>query len=209
VILTLGDEEELTEGVRQDILNKLAEMGWIHLEDDSAPALIEAGQQAYNKIQDGADVPELDAAATAGALAEGMDPESVGEAISLAANFLVLHDPGRRKENSSPGKPPGCVHGDSVGVHASDASNAWRIIARVGNPRNRVASLIVGAYHTAGQTDRVTKDPYPYADRLDQVEATDVESLISQAEEAIKTNDQARACGQLEFAIRMRGMLEK
>ena len=58
-------------------------------------------------------------------------------------------------------KPPGCVHGDSVGVHASDAANAWRNIARVSNPRNQVASLIVGAYHTAGQTDRVTKDPYP------------------------------------------------
>src|SRR4029079_11350731 len=34
----------------------------------------------------------------------------------------------------------------------------------------------------------------PYVDRLHQVEATDVESLIRQAEEAIKTSDQARAC---------------
>ena len=60
------------------------------------------------------------AEAAAAALAEGMDPEAVGEAISLAANLLVLHDPGRRQENSTPQKPPGCVHGDSVGVHASD-----------------------------------------------------------------------------------------
>jgi hypothetical protein len=137
---------------------------------------------------------EQAATAAAGALAEGMHPENVGEAISLAANMLVLHDPGRRKENSAPGKPPGCVHGDSVGVHASDASNAWRNIARVGNPRNRVASLIVGAYHTAGQTDRVTKDPYPFVDRLEKIDATELEPLISQVEVAIKANDQASAC---------------
>ena len=57
--------------------------------------------------------------AVAEALAEGMDSEAVGEAISLAANLLVLHDPGRREQNSSPEKPAGCVHGDSIGVHAS------------------------------------------------------------------------------------------
>jgi hypothetical protein len=152
------------------------------------------------------------AAAVAGALAEGIDPEDVGEAISLAANMLVLHDPGRRKENSAPGKPPGCVHGDSVGVHASDASNAWRNIARVGNPRNRVASLIVGAYHTAGQSDRVTKDPYPYADLLDEFKDTDVVSLIAQTEEAIKGNDQARACAVVhrygELKLPMRPVLD-
>jgi hypothetical protein len=129
---------------------------------------------------------EQAADAAASALAEGMHPENVGEAISLAANMLVLHDPGRRKENSASGKPPGCVHGDSVGVHASDASNAWRNIARVGNPRNRIASLIVGAYHTAGQIEWVSRDPYPYAELLDQVDATEVEPLIRQAEEAIK-----------------------
>jgi hypothetical protein len=134
------------------------------------------------------------AEAVASALAEGFHPEAVGDAISLAANMLVLHDPGRRQESSTPGKPPGCVHGDSVGVHASDAANAWRNIARVGNARNRVASLIVGAYHTAGQTDWVTKDPYPYADRLDAVQGTTPEALLGQVEEAITSNDQAGAC---------------
>ena len=137
---------------------------------------------------------EQAADAAAGALAEGMQPEAVGEAISLAANLLVLHDPGRRPENSSPGKPPGCVHGDSVGVHASDASNAWRNIARVGNARNRAASLIVGAYHTAGQAGAGAKDRYPYVAALDQVTGTNAESLVAQAEEAIKSNDQSRAC---------------
>jgi hypothetical protein len=137
---------------------------------------------------------EQAADAAANALAEGINPEAVGEAISIAANLLVLHDPGRRPENSSPQKPPGCVHGDSVGVHASDAANAWRNIARVSNPRNTVASLIVGAFHTAGQSNWVTKDPYPFADLPDKTDATDVGTLLGQAEEAIKGNDQARAC---------------
>jgi hypothetical protein len=151
---------------------------------------------------------EQAADAAAGVLAEGIHPEAVGEAISMAANLLVLHDPGRRKENSSPQKPPGCVHGDSVGVHASDAANAWRNIARVSNPRNKVASLIVGAFHTAGQTDLVTKDPYPFGDVFDKVDATDVGALLGQAEEAITANDQARACavvhryGQLKLPSR-------
>ena len=39
------------------------------------------------------------AEAVAQALAEGFSPEDVGEAISLAANQLVLHDPGRKKED--------------------------------------------------------------------------------------------------------------
>jgi hypothetical protein len=134
------------------------------------------------------------AEAAAAALSEGMDPEAVGEAISMAANLLVLHDPGRRKENSTPEKPPGCVHGDSIGVHASDSANAWRNIARVSNQRNRAASLIVGAYHTAGQFQYVTKDLYPYTHLLEEIETTDPQQLLGQAEEAIRGNDQARAC---------------
>jgi hypothetical protein len=144
----------------------------------------------------------------AAALAEGVDPEAVGEAISVAANLLVLHDPGRRQEYSSPQKPPGCVHGDSVGVHASDAANAWRNIARVSDRRNRVASLIVGAFHTAGQTDWITPDPFPYAQLLDEITARSPSELLGQAEEAIRAKDQALACatahryGQLELPPR-------
>jgi hypothetical protein len=133
------------------------------------------------------------AEAVAAALADGVRPDDVAEAISLAANSLVLHDPGRLERNSTPQKPPGCVHGDSVGVHASDAANAWRNITRVANPRNQIASLIVGAYHTAGQANRVTKDPYPYARLLDEFEGEDAPALLQQAEEAIRANDQARA----------------
>jgi hypothetical protein len=151
---------------------------------------------------------EQAADAAAAALAEGMDSEAVGEAISLASNLLVLHDPGRRPEHSSPQKPPGCVHGDSVGVHASDSANAWRNIARVSNHRNRVASLVIGAFHTAGQTELITKDPYPYAEQLEDIEAKDPQALLAQAEEAIRGNDQARACavvhryGELELPAR-------
>ena len=52
---------------------------------------------------------ERAAEAVAEALADGVAPEVVGEAISLAANRLVLHDPGRRKEDG-PKKPIGSVH---------------------------------------------------------------------------------------------------
>ena len=86
---------------------------------------------------------EQAADAVAAALAEGMDPEAVGEAISLAANQLVLRSTSSR------------THGNSLGVHGSDATNAWRNIARVTDQRNTVASLIVAAYHVAGQGQTV------------------------------------------------------
>ena len=151
---------------------------------------------------------EQAAEAVAMALSEGFDPEAIGEAISLAANKLVLHDPGRTKENSSVQKPPGCVHGDSVGVHASDAANAWRNIARVTNQRNRIASLIVGAFHTAGQMQHVTAEPYAYSEQMDALQKVDDIRLLQELESAICGNDQARACavvtryGQLKLAER-------
>jgi hypothetical protein len=134
------------------------------------------------------------AEAAAAALAEGMEPEAIGQAMSLAANRLVLHDPGRKPEHSSPEKPPGCVHGDSVGVHASDAANAWRNISRISNPRNTIASLIVGAFHTAGQVEQVSRQPYYNADAADAIETRDPAELLEKVDQAIATNDQALAC---------------
>jgi hypothetical protein len=131
--------------------------------------------------------------AVAAALADGVDPEVVGEAISLAANQLVLHDPGRARDDS-PEKPKGSVHGASVGVHASDAANAWRNIARVSNHRNSVASLIVGAYHTAGQAGSLHSQPYPFAEHREAVRGVEPDALLPEAEAAIRANDQARAC---------------
>lgn len=136
---------------------------------------------------------EQAAEAVAQALAEGVAPETVGEAIALAANQLVLHDPGRRKDDSE-AKPRGSVHGASVGVHASDAANAWRNISRVSDRRNAVASLIVGAYHTAGQTGGLNAQPYPFAEHSESVRDVAPDALLAETESAIKANDQARAC---------------
>jgi hypothetical protein len=132
------------------------------------------------------------AEAAAAAIADGFSTEDIGEAISLAANRLVLRDPGRTRAED--GKPLGSVHGASVGVHASDSANAWRNIARVSNQRNTIASLIVGAYHTAGQAGSAGAPPYPQAAHLEQVKAKDAAGLLAEAEAAIKSRDQAHAC---------------
>jgi hypothetical protein len=134
------------------------------------------------------------AEAAAAALAEGMAPEAVAEAMVLAANRLVLCDQGRPKQWAQDGKPVGSCHGDSVGVHASDAANAWRNIARVSNQRNTVASLIVGAYHTAGQLQYQNKDAYPLPEQREKVRALDAAGLLKEAEGAIRDKDQFRAC---------------
>jgi hypothetical protein len=131
------------------------------------------------------------AEAVAMALAEGFSPDAVGEAMSMAANLLVLRDPGRKQDEE--GKPKGSVHGASVGVHASDSANAWRGIARVSNSRNTFASLIVGAYHTAGQSGGQTKETQPLADALAKVTAKDPAKLLELTEAAILSKDQALA----------------
>jgi hypothetical protein len=136
---------------------------------------------------------ERAAEAAAEALIEGVSPEVVGEAISLAANQLVLHDPGRRKADS-PQKPIGSVHGASVGVHASDAANAWRNIARVSNRRNMLASLIVGAFHTAGQSAGLNPNPYPFEEHCEKIKGVATRDLLAETETAIKAKDQVRAC---------------
>src|SRR5206468_5169735 len=110
--------------------------------------------------------PEQAAEAAAAALAEGFSPASIGEAISLAANQLILRDLGRKPREESTGKPPGSVHGDSIGVHACDSACAWRNLARVSNARNTFACLILGAYQaaldrTARGGDFLHWDPLP------------------------------------------------
>jgi hypothetical protein len=133
------------------------------------------------------------AEAVAAALADGFSPEVIGEAMSLAANRLVLCDPGRKR--AEPGKPVGSVHGASVGVHASDSANAWRNIARVSNQRNTVASLIVGAYHTAGQQQGQNREPYPLPEQREKIRHLNgAADLLREAEAAIRDKDQARAC---------------
>jgi hypothetical protein len=139
------------------------------------------------------DSQEKAAETVAAALADGIDPDAISEAISLAGTMLVLGDPGRPKQWSSPNKPEGSVHGDSVGVHASDAANGWRHIARVASARNTFASLIAAAYHTAGQAGRQMSKAYPLVEDVEKVESKDGEKLIAALDEALRGKDQKRA----------------
>jgi hypothetical protein len=147
--------------------------------------------------------PGQSAEAVAAALAEGMAPADVGEAVSLAANQLILRDIGRPPRDEAPGKPLGSVHGDSIGVHASDSANAWRNMALVSNSRNCFASLILGAYQVA--LDRVARggdflnwQPLPLAEHLALVKTTGADALLREAEEAIRGNLQARAAAAVQ-----------
>jgi hypothetical protein len=143
--------------------------------------------------------PEQAATAAAAALAEGIAPSAVGEALTLAANQLVLRDLGRAPGAESPGKPTGSVHGDSIGVHAIDSANAWRNMARVSNSRNCFACLILGAYQvaldrTARGGDFLNWQPLPYGWQFEQIKKlTDPAALLRDTDEAIRGNLQARA----------------
>jgi hypothetical protein len=138
------------------------------------------------------------AEAAAAALAEGMAPTAIGEAISLAANQLVLRDHGRTPREEQPGKLAGSVHGDSIGVHASDSANAWRHMARVTNARNTFACLILGAYQVA--LDRTARggdfqnwQALPHQWHLNKVTAKEPGVLLHETEEAIRQNLQSHA----------------
>jgi hypothetical protein len=135
---------------------------------------------------------EQAAEATAGALKEGFATAAIAEAISLAANRLVLNDPGRPAQWASPNKPVGSVHGDSIGVHASDAANAWRNLASVGNRQTAVTSLVVGAFHTGGQAHKAA-EPHPRPAELESVQQVPAERLLAETEAAIRAKDQRRA----------------
>jgi hypothetical protein len=133
---------------------------------------------------------------------DGIDPDAIAQAAALAANQLVLRDPGRPQKWADAKKPVGSVHGDSIGVHGCDALNAWRNIARVSNPRNQMAAIILSAYQVArdrGQTVHWTEDgllktsPRPWPEDLEKIKANDPAGLLADAEDAIKHNDQGRA----------------
>jgi hypothetical protein len=159
-------------------------------------------------------VSAADAARAVGsALAEGYAPDVIGEAISLTANQLVLRDLGRRPQEEDTGKPPGSVHGDSIGVHASDSANAWRHMARVTNARNTFSCLILGGYQVA--RDRLVRgDAFqtwaalPVQWHLAQIKSKDPEGLLKEAEAAIQANMQGHAAaiihryGELGFPAR-------
>jgi hypothetical protein len=137
------------------------------------------------------------------ALAEGFSAEAIGEALSLAANQLVLRDPGRPKQWTAPNKPVGSVHGDSVGVHCSDTIHAWRNLARAGDRRTQVTSLILAGYQVARDRNQYRQpdqngemlkwEPYPLADARDAVNGVPGDSLMKELDAAIRDKNQPRA----------------
>lgn len=138
---------------------------------------------------------------TAAALADGIAPDTIAEALSLAANGHLLHDRGRpTAAGANSDKIVGTCHGDSIGVHASDAMNAWRNIARVGDGPMTAASLIVGSFHVAlggngGQNNGVLeKQAYPRPEQLAEVKETNPELLLKELDAAIRAKNQFRAC---------------
>lgn len=123
----------------------------------------------------------------AAALADGISPKAVSEAISVAANLLVLKQGADRWR----------THGDSAGVHASDAANAWRNILDVANQKNAVGGLICSAFHTA-RYDSFKGDPYPTEAHRLKVKVASAKELLGLAEECIRANDQAVAAAAIQ-----------
>ena len=130
--------------------------------------------------------------AAAAALGEGFLPEHVGEAISLAANQLILRQVEVWKGNYYGRR----THGDSQGVHASDMVNAWRNIARVSSQRHAMAGLILAAGNVAQSRSKAGHKPKPFPEpvQLERVKATTPKALLAELDAAIRENNQLRAC---------------
>jgi hypothetical protein len=144
--------------------------------DPGDTAIEELGRTIY------AGPPERAAEAAAAALSDGLSLEAVGEAISLASNLLVLRQ----------GPDKWRAHGDSPGVHSSDATNAWRNMARLAQPLHAMSGMIVAAYHSAAHTPFKT-EAYPTAVHREAIKATEAAALLAEAEGAVRHNDQGRA----------------
>ena len=78
-----------------------------------------------NFIFSHSDVESMDAVAAA--IKEGIAPDSISQAISMAATQLVLRQD-RLSEDSWH------CHGATPGVHGADAANAWRNMLKVSSP---------------------------------------------------------------------------
>jgi hypothetical protein len=145
--------------------------------------------------------------ATAAAIGEGIAAEAVSQAIGLAANQLITREEGRLKGEGG-NKPVGSIHGDSIGVHACDSCHAWRYLAKAGDRRTQVSSLILAAYQVA--RDRVIRiaepgrwedcgpdltklEPYPRAEHLEKVKGVAADSLLKELDGAIREKNQARS----------------
>lgn len=151
---------------------------------------IDPGDQAVDRlcqtIYNGPN--EHSADAVAAALADGLDPEVVGEAISLAANQFVLRQ----------GPSNWRTHGDAAGVHASDATNAWRNMTRTADPRHTAPGLIVAAYHVGVQSAPFKSPAYPTDEQRALIKIQDAAGLLAEAEDAVRQNDQPRATAAIQ-----------
>jgi hypothetical protein len=196
-----GDPNSRTRPAARVLLPKLMDQYKLAGKAAGTKAAEDAWVEKLSKtIFDG--TPEQAADAVAAALAEGFAPDAVGEALSLAANQLVLRDEGRPKAVNDY-KGVGSVHGDGIGVHACDSANAWRDMARYSDARNAVACLILGAYQCNWDRserggDFLKWEPYPRADAREKVKTGDAAALLAAAEDAIKHNDQAAACAAVQ-----------
>ncbi|HEY1081057.1 MAG TPA: hypothetical protein VGE29_02285 [Prosthecobacter sp.] len=142
--------------------------------------------------------PEEAAGAVAAALAEGRSPGEVGEALSLAANQLLLRDRGRPPEWEFAGKPTGSVHGDSIGVHASDSVHAWRNLSGISQGSHKFACLILAAWQIANNRQNSKQpflnwEPVPSRRQVNQVAAKEPEALLRELDAMIRQNLQSHA----------------
>jgi hypothetical protein len=129
-------------------------------------------------------------------LAEGFEPQAIGEALSLAANQFVLRDHGRPPEWESLGKPTGSVHGDSVGVHSSDSVHAWRNLSSVSQGRNVFACLILAGWQIARDRSHqpfLDWEPMPSKRQISQVSNTGQAKLLAELDAMIRGNLQSHA----------------
>jgi hypothetical protein len=141
--------------------------------------------------------PTQAADAVGAALAEGIAPAAIGEALALASNQLVLRDEGRPPQWSQPNKPAGSCHGDSVGVHSCDSTHAWRTIARAGGRRTTVTSLVLAGYQLArdrgARSEFLTWAPYPRPEHAESVRGVPADALLRELDGAVREKNQARA----------------
>ena len=136
------------------------------------------------------------AAHVASMLAAGVSRDDIGEALSLAAVRLLLHDPGR--SSGSEGKPKGSVHGASVGLHAADSANAWRGIADETDASNANACLVTAAWHAAGQSGRMDRSQPHHASARESAMRVPADDLLGAIGEALRGGDQRLSCALAE-----------
>ena len=101
---------------------------------------------------------------------------------------------GVAKTRCVPASPLGSVHGDSIGVHASDSANAWRHMAQSSTPHHTMACLILAGYQVAkDRTDRGGKflewKARPYAEQLVGLDQKTGKQLLSDLDGAIRDQD--------------------